>query len=306
MGRAPGVAATRRAVLAACAAAGTAHAQGQGIDNHMPAFWRAYDGATGSVEQRARAIIDGFFQPSIDLMRGAGMGRVDLARWLAAFDPMAPAVRRVSDRLPALWNDAAARFARDLPDFAPAAPAQAMVSFLNFDARVRLWRGVPTLFIGLDGVVAFNADPAILLAHECFHLYHHQVNPTLVLPGGDTLWLGLWKEGLAVHASAVLHPEASRVAVLLGERALAEAGPELLRRLAGELPPLLDDTGGAVRQRYLGYGYRGDIPPRSGYLLGLVIVERVAAGRDLATLARLPAADAAALIRRELAAIAAG
>lgn len=275
----------------------------------MPAFWRVYDGASGTNEQRGRAIIDGYFQPSITLYRAAGVGRVDLARWLAVFDPMAPAVRRLSDRLPALWRDAVMLFGRELPDFAPAAPAQSMISFLQFDARVRLWRDAPALFIGLDGVVAFNgreADPAILLAHECFHLYHHQVNPTLVLPGGDTLWVGIWKEGLAAHASAVLHPRSSRAAVLLGEDVLAATGPALLRRLATELPPVLDETSGAVRQRYLGYGYRGDIPPRSGYLLGLVIVQRVAAGRNLAALARLPAAEAAALIRRELAALAAG
>ncbi len=310
MGRPAGLTIARRAVLAmAGIAALRARAQGLGIVDHMPAFWRAYDAASGTPEARARAVIDGFFQPSLDLMRGAGVGRVDLVRWLAIFDPIAPEVRRLSDRFPALWRDAAARFAQALPDFAPAAPIQAMVSFLNFDGRVRLWRDAPTLFIGMDGVIAFNgpgADPAILLAHECFHLYHHQVNPTLVLPGGDPLWLGIWKEGLAVHASAVLHPEATRQAVLLGERALADAGPDLPRRLAAELPGLLDETDGRARFRHLGYGYRGDIPPRSGYLLGWLIVQRVAAGRGLAALARLPAAEAQTLLRRELVALAAG
>jgi hypothetical protein len=140
--------------------------------------------------------------------------------------------------------------------------------------------------------------------HERFHLYHHEVNASLILPGGDPLWLGIWKEGLAVHATGVLNPGASRQAVLLGDAALAAMGPELFRRLAAELPDRLDATDGPTRARYLAFGYRGDIPARSGYALGFAIVQRAAAGRDLAALARIPAAEAEAIVRREIAAMA--
>lgn len=297
MGRAAGL--TRRALpglLLLPAAARAAAA----FEDHMPDFWRHY-APEGPPELRGRALIDRFFQPKIELMRGAGIGRVDLVRWLAAFDPIAPAVRRLSEAMPAAWAEAVRRFARVLPDFAPEAPVQAMVSFLWFDARVRPWRGRASLFLGLDGVVAFNGagtDPGVLLAHECFHLYHHQVNAGLVLPGGDPLWLGIWKEGLAVHASAVLHPEASRVAVLLGERVLAEASPELVRRMAREALPVLGATEGAARAPFLAYGHRGALPQRGGYLLGLLVAERL--GTDLMALARVPMQEAERLVRSGL------
>lgn len=273
----------------------------------MPAFWRAYGAPhEGSFEDRGRALIATYFMPHAATYRDAGVGRVDLARWLAVFDPMAPAVRRLSDGFAAIWSTHAARFARALPDFDTATPVTILVSFLQFDARVRLAGDRVGLFVGLDGVMRFGADLAVLLAHECFHLYHHQVNPTLILPGGDPLWLGVWKEGLAVHASATLDPGAAAAAALLGETALAQADGALIRRIAGEMLPVLEETAGAARHRFLGYGGGGDIPSRSGYLIGWRIVQRVAAGRDLAVLARIPAREARALVREGMTSLAAG
>ena len=274
------------------------------LTNLMPAFWRAYDAASVlEMEPRARAILDNYFFPHVAFYRGAGLGRVDLARWLLVFDPIAAQVRGLSDGFPALWRDHAARFARALPDFDTATPVHLLVSFLQFDAHARLWQGRLALFIGLDGVVQFHgpgADLRVLLAHECFHLYHHQVNPALWGPTGDPLWLGIWREGLAVHASAVLNPAATLRAVLLGEAALAEADPAVLRRIASEVLPLLEDASPTLRARFLGYGFRGDIPARSGYFLGMLAAELFSTPRDLAVLARLPASEARALVVRAL------
>ena len=299
----------RRALLCAVGVglAGRATAQGSAATDLMPDFWRAYDAAgNGSFEERGRAIIAGYFAPQATAYRDAGVGRVDLARWLQVFDPMAPAARRLSEGFPQIWATHAARFAAALPDFDAATPVTIFVSFLQFDARVRLVGDRVSLFVGLDGVLRFGADLSVLLAHECFHLYHHQVNPTLVLPGGDPLWLGVWKEGMAVHACAVLDPAASPRAVLLGEAALAGADAALVRRAAAAMLPLLDETSGAARDRFLGYGGGGDLPSRSGYLLGLLIVRRAAAGRDLAALARVPAEEARAIVHRTIATLADG
>jgi hypothetical protein len=301
---------TRRRCLAVLAAAVVwprrAAAQAAAATDLMPAFWASYDAAGGTIEQRGRALIDSFFMPRIEAYRAAGIGRVDFVRWLERFDPVAGAVRRLSAALPAAWVAHAARFRAALPDAAEA-PVTILPSFHYFDARVRADSGRAALFLGPDTIVAVHgADPdiGILLDHESFHLYHHQVNPTLILPGGDPLWLGIWKEGLAVYASGVLNPDASRLRVLLGDAALAAIDQALLARIARELPPVLGATDGATRARYLGYGYRGDIPARSGYALGLLIAERAAAGRDLAALARLPATEAETLVRREIAALA--
>ncbi|QQS11434.1 MAG: hypothetical protein IPK81_17895 [Rhodospirillales bacterium] len=287
-----------------------AAAQPGGVTDLMPAFWRVYDSGKGaSVEARAGALIADYFQPHLEVYRGTGIGRINLGRWLPVFDGLADEARRLSASVPGAWRAQIERFARHLPDAATDTPVAILVSFLNFDAAVRLWRGRPSLFIGLDGVARFHgpgADLGALFDHERFHLYHHQVNPSLILQGGDTLWLGIWKEGLAVHASAALNPAASRLQALLGDRGLAEAPPDLLRRVAAELPPVLHATDGQTRARYLSYGYRGDIPARSGYLLGLAIVERVARGRGLAELARIPAPDIEAIVRAQVAALAAG
>jgi hypothetical protein len=301
----------RRGVLVGLLGASGAAAQAPsagcpGLEDLMPAFWAAHDALPpGDELARARGLIASWFNPQIEAYRGAGIGRVDVARWLVQFEPVAAQVRRLSARFGETWCARATRFREVAPDAAAEVPALAFVSFLNFDAATRLWRGRVVLFFGLDMMALLHGEAVgPLLDHERFHLYHHEVNPSLILPGGDPLWLGIWKEGLAVHATAVLNPGASRVEVFLGDAALAEAGPALLRRVAGELPDRLHETAGPVRARYLAYGYRGDIPARSGYALGAAIVERVAGGRDLAALARIPAAEAEAIIRNAIAALA--
>lgn len=277
-----------------------------GTDDLMPAFWAAYDRDPGGEPlARARTLIAEYFTPHIETYRGAAIGRVDLVRWLARFDPMAADVRRLSARFAALWCARLAHFQTVLPDAAQSVPAVAFVSFFNFDAATRLWRGRVTLFFGLDMMAMLHGEAVTpLLDHERFHLYHHEVNPSLILPGGDPLWLGIWKEGLAVHATAVLDPAATRRAVFLGDETLAAAGPDLFRRIAAELPERLHETASHHRSRYLAYGYRGDIPARSGYALGRAIVERAAQGRGLAELARISAAEVEAIVRREVAALA--
>jgi len=301
----------RRLLLGGTLAASVARpgaGQSTAATDLLPGFWPIYDaGRNEPVEARARALIAGYFQPHVAVHQGAGIGRVDLGRWLTIFDPIADEVRRLSTAFPRIWREQVERFRRHLPDAASDAPVTILLSFLNFDARVRLWRDRFALFVGLDGVVHIHgrdADLGVLLDHECFHLYHHQVNPSLILPGGDTVWLGVWKEGLAVYACGVLNPGISRQRMLLGDAELASITPEMIRKVARELPPVLAGTDGPTRARYLSYGYRGDIPARSGYAMGLVIAERVARGRDLAALARIPASEIETLVRGEIAALA--
>jgi hypothetical protein len=297
----------RRGLVMGAAGCATARAAAcPGLEDLMPAFWAVFDAAPrGDDAARARAVVDGYFTPHRGAYVDARIGRVDLLRWLARFDPVADDARRLSQGFAALWCARLAAFRAALPDAAPEVPATAFVSFLWFDAATRLVRGQVRLFFGLDMMALLHGQAVgPLLDHERFHLYHHEVNPSLILPGGDPLWLGIWKEGLAVRATALLNPGAPRAAAFLGDAALAAAGPDLFARLAAELPDRLAATDGAVRARYLSHGYRGDIPARSGYALGAAIVARAAGGRGLAALARIPAPEAEAIIRREAAALA--
>jgi hypothetical protein len=298
----------RRAVLLGMAAVALPRAARAcaPTEDLMPAFWVAYDALSpGTAVDRAQALIASYLMPNIEVYRAAGIGRVDVGAWLRRFDPIAAQARALSQRLPDLWCARLALFRRLVPDAAPDVPATALVSFLWFDGRARMVRGRMALFLGVDMIVLLHGEePGPLLDHERFHLYHHQVNSSLILEGGDPLWLGIWKEGLAVHATALLNPGAPRRTAFMGDEALASIDPAVLRRVAAELPTQLNATGGAERSRYLGYGYRGNIPARSGYALGLAVVERAAQGRDLVALARIPAPEIAAIVRRELAAIA--
>jgi len=277
-----------------------------GLRDLMPGFWSIHDRAAGTRIERGRALVADFVQPNIEAYRAAGIGRVDLALWLERFDGIAGQVRALSRDLPVLWCARQQRFREALPDAAATVPTVALPSFWQFDGRTRLVGGTVTLFLGPDMIALLHGDaPGPFLDHERFHLYHHEVNPSLILPGGDPLWLGIWKEGLAVHATAVLNPGLARRAVFLGDAELAEAAPALLRRVAGELTPeRLAATDAPTRARYLNYGYRGDIPARLGYALGLAIVEGAAQGRDLAALARIPAGEVQAIVTREVAALA--
>lgn len=309
-----GTAATRRLVLGSLIATLGARAvraqdASPGYSDLMPAFFAVYDGArSGPTLGRARGILEGFFTRHVEVYRAAGLGRVDLVPWLDAFDPLEPDVRRLAGAFPERWRDAVARFRAALPAFSTDFPMTVLPSFLQFDAKTRYASGRVHLFVGLDGVVWMHGPSGnlpVLIAHECFHLYQHQVNPSLLFPAGDPLWLGVWMEGLAVLASRVVNPRASTLEVLLTDPALVEVTPDVVRRVAAELAPVLDRTEGSVRSRYLSFGYRGDIPARSAYVVGLAIAERAARTRSLDDLARLPAFEARALVLAELQVLAA-
>ena len=87
---------------------------------------------------------------------------------------------------------------------------------------------------------------------------------------------------------------------------LARLPPEMLKPLAVQVLAALDTTDAAGRHRLLGLGYEGDMPVRSGYLLGHRLAER--AGRSLSPdqLARLPAAKVHRFMRNKLSQIAHG
>jgi hypothetical protein len=174
-----------------------------------------------------------------------------------------------------------------------------MVSLFAFDGSFGDRTGSQRLFFGLDGIVAQQGpDPAlaILYDHERFHLHHSEVNPSIA---GAALGSRLWREGLATYASWTLNPGASQADLLLS-RALPQAPPALVRRAAGEALAAFDSVDAAPRHRLLGLGFRGDLPPRMGYLIGLRAVERLASARTISELARLGFDEAAPMLRAQL------
>lgn len=138
-----------------------------------------------------------------------------------------------------------------------------------------------------------------LFDHEFFHVYHARRFPEC-----DEVWCGLWAEGLAVYAAARLNPGASDAALLLTEPQLLRPAVEprlqdAMCALTGKLHSTRAEDVAALFQGQATAGSR--FPPRYGYYLGYVLATRLARGRSLSVLARMPPVEVRPLLEREIA-----
>lgn len=283
----------------------------EGLTDRLASFWPVYD-HTRENEDRPGELRAGYFLPEKRLYTGAGItvSKLRIESWLPDFDKIADDVRRLHARFPAAWTRHGAHFDKAFPDFrVSAAPIYLMLSLGDFDAHLEPSKGVLPLFIGLDGIVQYhgaNADLAVLLDHESYHLYQGQVNPELSLAKRPPLFITLWMEGTATWVSEVLNPQASALAVLLNDTALAAASSDAIRRAAQVLRDRLDSTSEKDEDRFFGAGYEGSEPARIGYLLGLQIARRLASRYSPAAMARLDGSVVRQLCAEGLTAIARG
>ena len=148
--------------------------------------------------------------------------------------------------------------------------------------------GSTILLFGIDQMV--KSDGADLnyipqIQHEIFHLYHAQVSPALL----DTkeMYAHLWQEGLAVYATRVLNPGATKMEIYLSNTLPDEAGG-MVPKLAKEIHQKLYSTS---REDDAGFfnmtTKRKDIPAKSGYYIGSLVAEELAKKYTLMELARL-------------------
>lgn len=307
------------ALVASARASDTPTEPTPGLHDLLPDFWRFYDaGVGGETGERARGIDLQFVAPNVQAYTAAGFARdlphgpitdSRLAEWLEAFDPLAAAARGLSQMFPDAWREHQHRFKSAFPAYRGDEPVYLLVSLFSFSGDPRQWRGRQCLFVGVDGLAQQEGgtpDLNVFLDHEVFSIYHLQANPAL-WPASKPppLWVGLWREGLAGFVSAKLNPKAPPAEVLMSAD-LAAVSPQDLRPVAAQALAAMDTTDPGETRRFLDAGYEGDIPARSGYLLGLRLAER--AGRSLSPdqLARLPAAKVHRFIKSELSQIAHG
>lgn len=298
--------------LMAAAAPATASANAPLVDL-TPDFWRAWDASRAlPADVVPTALISRFFRPHADVYEGAGV-KVDEARvgrWVKRVAPLIPAIRKQSAGFRSGFDLHVRHFTSVFPDFdAGATPVYLMPSLGQFDGHLQTWGKLTPLFIGVDGIVLYHGESpnlAVLLDHETFHLYQDQKNPGLNSDDNSPLYIVLWKEGLATYVSGVLNPRASRLSVLLDDKALASADDPLVRRVAGEMLQRLESTSTADYQRYFSWGHVTDIPARTGYLVGLLAAQGIARGRALAGMARIDRVPLKPLVELELRRIARG
>lgn len=170
---------------------------------------------------------------------------------------------------------------------APLSPALSIVALASptFDGKSAMLDGKVIVAVGMDTVVINQTNLDILLPHELFHAHHASqglfVNDGL-MPGAS-LAIPLWEEGLATYVSGVVAIDASDGELLL-DPSLARVSSDDVRWLAAavesELDALAADPGPTPAfKRWFSISPsrpREDLPNRCGYLLGLLVVRRVA------------------------------
>jgi hypothetical protein len=309
---------SRRSLLKFAAAwtvapdSGLAHFKHDSIVDLMPAFWRVYDPiARAPIEQQAAGLWQDFFKPQEALFARAGIRHVDTKKiqdWLVKVAPLIPAMRRLHRRFIEEFDAYLNRFLETFADFdKAAAPTFLMPSLLHFDAHLEPSNGQLPLFFGIDGIVQFHGDNAnlsVLFAHETYHCYQAQKNPTVMMAASTPLFAGLWIEGGATWVSERLNPQASLLNVLLDDQALVAITQSQVSSLAQAFQKKFDSTEDADAASFFSAGWSGPWPARSGYLLGLHIARRFAPSRSATQFASLSLQDVRTLYAPRIAAIA--
>jgi uncharacterized protein YjaZ len=147
-----------------------------------------------------------------------------------------------------------------------------------------------------------DADLGAFFDHELFHVYEpHREVPLPVAEGSHPLFLSLWEEGLATYVSKVLNPQAPQKEIFGLPEDMPQRAQTMLPRLAQEIREKLDsESRDDYRDFFLGNTPRKDIPPRSGYYIGYLVVEKLARGRSVQELARLGGPQLRTLIEQAL------
>lgn len=283
----------------------------------MPDYWRFWERGQGKTlkfqaqlfRQMVIAPYRAAFAVSIEKSLG-GFGDDKLIPYLKGVRSLLPAMRQLSDRLTRDLPTYRGDFLLAFPDMAWSGRVYFMPSLYVFDGQTNNIDDSQALFFGLDALALYGYQKlGVLLQHELFHLYHRQVNPAVFSESNgeaDPLYRQLWTEGLATFVSMRLNPTATVAEVLLSIP-LAEKGDALLAPLARELSGKLDSTDPKDLSDFFDAGSkRTDIPPRSGYFIGLRTAEALGKRFTLIELARLGRSELRTELSRILSTFASG
>jgi hypothetical protein len=271
------------------------------LNDYMAKFWPVYDAAQSLPRtERAAFLFDRFFAPERALYQRAGIRLTDagvIGRWLAKFDPVAPAVRQTHARFADDFRKVRSEFRSAFPDFdGGLSPVFLIPSLGWFDGHLEPDGKTLPLFFGADEIVhqhGAQADLGVLISHELYHCYQGQGNPELSLAKAPPLYGTLWGEGTAVYASEQLNPSASLLHVLLDQQALLSDGPATAPRVAAELLKRLDSTDEADSSLFFMLGAKRKQPGQpwpdmAGYYVGLLCARQIGRSMSLREMAFLP------------------
>jgi hypothetical protein len=281
----------------------------------MPAFWTFQDRihAANTPEDRARLfrqlVIDPHMRIYSKRQFEKNISNEGIAAYLKRVEPDLEAMRSLSARIEEQTRAATLRFTRTFPDFKGDVLTAFLPSFYKFDGQSTLIDGEYALLFGLDGIAKFHgaeADLGVLFTHELFHIHHARTTPSLFADEEHSpLYMNVWIEGLATYVSEQLHPRASRLQILLDDEALFERGMPLAPQLAEMILARLDSRTVEDKERFLSYGEQGDLPGRSGYLVGYLAAKQLGERFNLRELCALEGEQLRRLLRDTLARLAA-
>jgi hypothetical protein len=187
-----------------------------------------------------------------------------------------------------------ARFEKMFPDFRCDFTIYLVPSLDNLDGAGRIVDGRPALVFGIDSMASeFAGKPLqlhVFLDHEIFHRYHSQVTGFSDDNGQEEIiWRGLWAEGLATYVSMVLNPPATMQDALFFPTDLVKRASPIRSRLAKQLEDNLDVSDSKIFRKYFSYhvGAVDEVPPRSGYYIGVLASQRLAQQNSLKELVHL-------------------
>ena len=168
------------------------------------------------------------------------------------------------------------KFRKVFPDFNYTGSVYFMNSLLGFDGATRTVNGKIALLFGLDTMAWVYGDDLDLqpfFHHEIFHIYHSQ----FLEDDSDEVAAAVWQEGLAQFVAKSLNPDAEGVNLFGLPKEMPQRSEAILSTLASGLLGVLDSTSRDDYGRYF-FGNNGseEIPPRSGYYLSYLVVQKLA------------------------------
>lgn len=281
-------------VLARTAAAATPEASDLKLIDLTGEFAAEYDRTAGLPDAERVAAFKAHFGPIVPGFYSAGRFRLNdpakydarLLRSLQRFPEERAGIAEVSRRFSALFAPAVASFEARFGSLKGYPPVYLVHSLGEFDGGTRSLPNGTFLFFGADMIARLHAHHDIqpFFHHELFHLIHAKNFPEC-----DTVWCGLWTEGLAVYVAAQLNPKATDEDLLLTfpeplrpavERNRAAAVCAVLAHLDSTDPMI---TGAMFSSERMA----PELPPRFAYYVGYLVASELGRTRDLKELAAL-------------------
>ena len=223
---------------------------------------------------------------------GIVLNDAQLGAYLNAVDPQLPAVRAMEQTLEASIPPIAASFASAFPKFRP----QSVVIYLtpslgDFDGMTQDVDGHHGLLLGVDNIAAEHAPLGVLIDHELFHIYHHDVNPAFFPTKSENdlyqygIYRQLWAEGLATYVSRQLNPGTTEATALFSQR-LATLPAAQVQQLACFVEQRFDSrSANDANLLFDGGQHPPGLPARGGYLIGYLLAQDLGTSHTLAELA---------------------